>query len=113
MKKLTLMLSLLAVSAFAFGQTKKIAMKSHSGNVNDLTTAHSGNIGEYIPYNPKKVEKTKKVDTVAKKAMVYDSVSTYKFLMDSTKIKDINKDVEKKNKSRRKPKNSPNKTTSK
>ena len=81
---ITLIFAGIAIGGYA--QTKKIQHKSHSGDMDQMTIEVNGNIGEFIAPIPKKLTKPAMVDTLTKKAMIYDSVSTYKFLMDSTKI---------------------------
>ena len=72
--------------AVGFSQTKKIQHKSHAGNMDELTINNNGNIGRFIDPTPKKLKKKVKVDTLTKQAMIYDSVSTYKFILDSNQV---------------------------
>ena len=82
---ITICIAGLTVGGYA--QTKKIALKSHAGSMDELSMNENGNLGlGNIRIDPKKIEPLK-IDTATRKAMIHDSVSTYKFLMDSTKSK--------------------------
>jgi len=101
MQKIALIAIGIGLTAFSYGQTKKIALKSHSGKMDSYSITENGNLGEYRP-TPRLNTKTK-VDTVCKKVMVYDSVSTYQFLLKEKKAKDAaaSKDKKKKGKDKK------------
>jgi hypothetical protein len=96
MQKIALIIIAVTISAFSYGQTKKISLKSHSGTMANFSMNEKGNLGEFRP-TPRLNEKTK-VDTVCKKVMVYDSVSTYQFLLKEKKAKDAEATKDKKKK---------------
>jgi len=65
----------------------------------NFSISGSGNLGWSGP-EPVKRSKSK-VDTVAKTAMIYDSVCTYQFILDSTKTKSAKRKQPKKNKKKK------------
>lgn len=85
--KIVLIALSLSVSYGVIGQTKKISARSHSQDLDQLTIRESGNIGIYIEYKPESTQSQLKIDTLTRKVMVYDSVSTYKFIMEKKKSK--------------------------
>ena len=91
MKYLALIVAGIFLTTASISQTKKIALKSHSGTYEDFDINNSGNIGLNEPRYYPKSKVCIKVDTVSKKAMIHDSVATYNFLLKHGKTKPAKK----------------------
>ena len=92
MKVFLLLILATTTTLSSWSQTKKIALKSHSGNLAHFSMAETGNIGRRLTDEEMKKNRmlfldSYQLDSVCRKALIYDSVAGYQFLLDSNKLK--------------------------